>query len=382
MATITNLFIKASNQFGHKLFLELLQQQADQNIFISPLSIFIALAMLYNGAVGETQAGMAIALGVQNMSVQEVNQATTQLMRSLKNLPDVEVAIANSLWAAPNLNFRADFLRRVQEFYQAEVENLDFSRPDAVDTINQWVSAQTSGKIQQIVQQLSSDTILGLLNAIYFKGAWSDRFDPAQTQPGMFTRLDSSQKQVLMMSQLNEYYWHQTQEFQAVRIPFKDQQINLDIFLPPSTALIKDFYQRLKSGDGATWLAQFPVKSIIKRQIELVMPRFRLGCEVQEELQDALVTLGMEQAFGERANFEQMSSEAPQLSKIVHKTFLQLDEQGIEAAAVTTVIAVGGGMLSQYFTVAVDRPFFCAIRDTQSEAILFMGVILAPEPIA
>lgn len=379
MATVTNLFVQANNQFGHKLFSKFLQQQPDQNIFISPLSISIALSMLYNGAVGETQAGMAIALGIQNMSVQEVNQAAAQLMQSLKNVSDIEMAIANSLWAASTLKFRANFLQRVQEFYQAEVEGLDFSNPDAAATINQWVSHQTFGKIQQIVQQLSSETILVLLNAIYFKGAWSDRFDPTETQPGIFTRLDGSQIQVPMMSQLNEYYWHQNQEFQAVRIPFKDQRINFDIFLPP-TAQIKEFYQRLKSGDGENWLTQFSVKSMTKHQINLVMPRFRIEYEVQEELQDALVTLGMRQTFGEWANFEQMSSEAPHLSQIVHKIFLELDEEGTEAAATTTAIAVSGGMLSSYFTLTVDRPFFCAIRDTKTGAILFMGVILDLEP--
>ncbi|MEP0873021.1 serpin family protein [Trichocoleus desertorum AS-A10] len=374
MKTATDKLIAANNQFGFKLFSELLKQQPNQNIFVSPLSISIALSMLYNGAVGQTQAEMAIALGLQNMSVQEVNQANAELIKQLESLPDVRVAIANSLWAAPNLRFRSEFLQRVQEFYQAEVQNLDFSRPDAATTINQWTNDQTHGKIQQIVQQLRPATILVLLNAIYFKGNWSDRFDPTQTQPGTFTLLDSSPKQVPMMRQFNEYCCYQCEDFQAVRIPFKDKRLSLDIFLPSSLAQVNSFYESLKSGSGSKWLNQFLPKSITQRLINLTMPSFQLEYETKSALKQALVSLGMKQAFDEAANFSQLCKDSAAISQITHKTFFEVNEVGAEAAAVTA-IEMERGLPP---TLTIDRPFFCAIRDQQTGAILFMGVIVDP----
>ncbi|MBD2094044.1 serpin family protein [Trichocoleus sp. FACHB-591] len=373
MKTATDKLIAANNRFGFKLFLELLKQQPNQNIFVSPLSISIALSMLYNGAVGQTQAEMAIALGLQNMSVQEVNQANAELIKQLESLADVQVAIANSLWAAPNLRFRSEFLQRVQEFYQAEVQNLDFSSPNAAAIINQWASDQTHGKIQQIVQQLSPGTILVLLNAIYFKGNWSDRFDPTQTQPGTFTLLDSSQKQVPMMRQFNEYCCYQGEDFQAVRIPFKDKRLSLDIFLPP-LAQVNSFYESLRSGSGPKWLNQFPPKSITQRLINLTMPSFQLEYETKSALKQALVSLGMKQAFDEAANFSQLCCDSAAISQITHKTFFEVNEAGAEAAAVTA-IEMERGLPP---TLIIDRSFFCAIRDQQTGAILFMGVIVDP----
>ena len=374
MKTATDQLIAASNRFGFKLFAELIKQQPNQNIFISPLSISIALSMLYNGAVGQTQAEMAIALGIQNMSVQEVNQANAQLIKLLEELADVQVAIANSLWAKPNLQFRADFLQRVREFYQAEVSHLDFSSPDAAATINQWASDQTCGKIQQIVQRLSPARILVLLNAIYFKGAWADYFDPEQTEPGVFTLLNGSEKQVSMMRQLNEYCCYQGKDFAAVSLPFGDKRLSLDVFLPPSLADVNSFYQSLGLGTAAKWLSQFPSKSMPQRLINLVMPKFQLTYEAKPELKQALINLGMKQAFEQTANFSQLCSGNAAISQITHKTFFEVNEAGAEAAAVTA-IEMERGIPP---TLTINRPFFCAVRDQQTGAILFMGIVVDP----
>lgn len=372
MKSATDKLIKANNRFGFQLFAELLKQQPDQNIFISPLSLSIALSMLYNGAVGQTQAEMAIALGIQNLSVPEVNQANAQLIQQLEKLTDVQVAIANSLWAQPTLQFRADFLQRIQEFYQAKVENLDFGNPDAAATINQWASDKTLGKIQQIVQRLSPATILVLLNATYFKGAWSLPFDPEQTASGTFTLLDDSQKVVPMMRQLNEYCCYQGEDYQAVRVPFGGKRLSLDIFLPPALAQA-DSVESLGLGNAAKWLSQFPSKSTPQRLVTLVLPRFRLEYKVKAELKQALMSLGMKQAF-EEANFSQLCSDSATISKITHKTFFEVNEAGAEAAAVTA-IELERGLPP---TITIDRPFFCAIRDQQTGAILFMGVVVDP----
>ena len=374
MKAVTDKLIKATNRFGFRLFAELLKQQPNQNIFISPLNISIALSMLYNGAVSQTQAEMAIALGIQDMSVPEVNQAHAQLIQQLEQLPDVQVAIANSLWAEPNLQFRPDFLQRVQAFYHAEVENLDFGSSEALATINRWASDKTLGKIQQIVQRLSPATVLVLLNAIYFKGAWHSPFDPAQTQLDLFTLLDGNQKLVPMMRQLHQYCCYQGQDFQAVRLPFGDQRLSLDVFLPQALTPISRSDQSLRLGNVARWLGEFPTKSMTPRLVNLVMPSFQLEYEAKLELEQALISLGMKQAFDAAANFSQLCSGAAAISQITHKTFFEVNEVGAEAAAVTA-IEMERGLPP---TVTIDRPFFCAIRDQQTGAILFMGTVVDP----
>ena len=377
MKSATDKLIAATNRFGFKLFAELLKQQPNQNIFISPLSISIALSMLYNGAVGQTQAEMAIALGIQNMSVQEVNQANAQLIKLLENLADVQVAIANSLWAKPNLQFRANFLQQVQEFYQAEVRNLDFGASDATTTINRWVAKKTQSKIQQIVRTLDPATILALLNAIYFKGNWAEPFDPNATQEQGFTLLDGSQKQVAMMSQSNEYCYYLDKNFQAVRLPYRNGQLSMYIFLPLEDYGLEAFLKSLNPNDWDKWMAQFPQEV---HQGTLVFPRFQLEYEVNEQLKDVLITSGLKRVFGIAGapDFQQISDDPLQLSQVTHKTCFEVKEEGTEAVAATVVFAVRGGMSLQYFTMIVDRPFFCAIRDQQTGAILFMGIVVDP----
>ncbi len=204
----------ANTRFGFNLFAEIEKQGANQNIFISPASVSLCLAMAYNGADGETKQAMARALEFQGLNLDEVNRAYADLKSALENPdPKVQLQIANSLWARRGLTFKPDFIQRTKQFFGAEVTDLDFDDKNAPATINQWVSEKTKGKIQKIVDQISPDSILFLINAIYFKGAWTKEFDKARTKEDDFTTGAGAQKRLPMMSASGNYRYYENGDF-------------------------------------------------------------------------------------------------------------------------------------------------------------------------
>ncbi|MBD2742475.1 serpin family protein [Coleofasciculus sp. FACHB-1120] len=369
---VNNKLVAANTQFAFKLFRQLTKQEPDKNIFVSPASIAIALSMTYNGSVGQTQAGMAIALGLQEMSLPQVNEANSQLRQALENLDnEVELAIANSLWAQQDIQFNQDFLQRIQEFYDAKVTNLDFSNSDALTTINNWVNENTHGKIKTILSQLSPLAILILINAIYFKGIWTSPFDKEDTHDRVFTQLDGTQKQHPMMSQYETYRYYQGDNFQAVSLPYGTGRVSMYIFLPDAGSSLEAFHKNLNVVNWDRWMKQFH-----QMKGRVVLPRFQM--EYKVDLKEALIALGMEAAF--MGGFQQMCAGNLAISKVIHKTFLEVNEEGSEAAAATVVELVRSFSSEPTFTIIVDRPFFCCIRDNQTGSILFMGSIMELSP--
>ncbi|MBD6617053.1 serpin family protein [Komarekiella sp. 'clone 1'] len=368
--------VDASNKFGFKLFSEVQKNDStEKNIFISPTSIAIALAMTYNGASGSTQQAMAKTLELQGMSLQEINSSYAATKKLLEN-PDakVQLTIANSLWANQDANFQPDFLQRTQDFYQAKVSNLNFKDAVAANAINNWVNENTRGKINKIVEKIEPDQVLFLINAIYFKGNWSQEFDKKQTTQHPFYLTSGRQKQHPMMSQKGDYKYYENQQFQAVSLPYdKDGKVSFYIFLPKQSSNLKTFYQNLNFENWEKWMTQFN-----KQQGFIRLPRFKTDYDVT--LNDALKALGMEEAFSSKANFSGMGKNFA-ISQVKHKTFVEVNEEGTEAAAATSVAveAVSLRQQPQLFQMIVDRPFFCVIRDNQTGNILFMGSIVEPQ---
>lgn len=370
-SSAVNEIVTANTRFGFKLFSELLRQDSSSNVFISPTSIAIALAMLYNGASGETQQAIANTLELQGISLQEINDGNAALLAALTN-PDanVQTAIANSLWARQEYPFRKDFLQN-QSFYKAQVTNLDFSSADATNTINAWVNQNTNGRIEQIVDKINPQDVLFLINAIYFKGRWTDEFDPNQTTNEPFFT-SGAPKQHPMMAQTGRYRYYENEQFQAVSLPYGKGRLSLYIFLPSQNSNLTSFYQQLNSTNWEKWLPQFR-----QREGSIRLPRFQM--EYDLTLNDTLKALGMEVAFGDSANFSAMGDDLV-LNEVKHKTFVEVNEEGTEAAAVTSgrVMAVSAPIEGP-FEMIVNRPFFCAIRDNQTGTVLFMGSIVKPQ---
>jgi serpin B len=370
---VDNQVVAANTKFGLKLFSEVLKQDSGKNVFVSPSSVAIALSMTYNGANGSTQEAMAKALELQGMNLQQINSGNAAIKALLENPdPKVQLTIANSLWANRNIRFNPDFLQRNREFYHAMVTNLDFTDRQAPSIINNWVSQNTRGKIDKIVNSISPDQALYLINAIYFKGAWQNEFDKQQTANHPFSLLSGKQKNHPMMSKSGNFKYLETEDLQAISLPYgKDGRISFYVFLPKPNSSLSAFNKNLNFENWEKWMNQ-----LRSREGFIRLPRFKMDYEVT--LNDALTALGMGEAFSDKANFSGMGTNLA-ISQVKHKTFVEVNEEGTEAAAATSVgIRVTSAPIDGPFQMIIDRPFFCAIRDNQTGTVLFMGSIVEP----
>ena len=360
----------ANTIFGFKLLHGLRERETTPNIFISPLSISIALTMTYNGAVGQTERAMAEALEIDGLDLATINNSNKALWNSLENAdPNVEISIANSLWSRQGTVLNPNFLERNRTFFEAEIASLDFSDPQAIKTINQWVGTNTNGKIKKIVHEIRPVTVLFLINAIYFKGNWQDEFDTSLTRPGVFQLSDGTQKQVQMMQREGGgmYPYFRGAHFEAVSLPYGDGRLSMYIFLPTTNSNLNEFLEGLNTEKWIRWLSQFQ-----NRKLKVMLPRFKL--EYEATLNDTLEALGMEIAFGGGADFSGMGPTGLFISEVRHKTFVEVNEQGTEAAAATAVIVEE----SEGPVFQVNRPFFFVIHDIKTNTILFMGTVTEP----
>lgn len=368
--------VEANTKFGFNLFNEILKTEQNSNVFISPFSISVAAAMALNGASGETEQGMINTLQVQNIDPEGINPGYAILQKTLQTTaPKVTLTIANSLWGNQDFSFDSDYLQRNSQFFDAEITSLDFTDPNSVNTINHWVNGKTNGKIPEIIDKISPDDVLFLINAIYFKGSWQTEFDPSNTRDGMFHLVDGSNKQVPMMFREDKYPFFYSKEFQAVSLPYGDGQIAMYIFLPSVDSDLNTFLESLNIENWEEWISQFS-----EQKVGVHIPKFKL--EYKIELNQTLKNLGMEIAFNRsQADFSRMESPDTALtgnlyiSKVDHKTFVEVNEEGTEAAAVTG-IGISVTSLPPQFTV--NRPFFFAIRDNETGTILFMGTVVDP----
>lgn len=363
--------VDSDNRFGLKLFRTLSDDAAGENVFISPLSVSMALGMTLNGAEGETRAAMEEALEHAGLSEAEINKSYRGLIDLLTTLdPEVTLSIANSIWHDQRFAVEPAFIDTNETYFDAQVEALDFTDPGAVDTINSWVSDKTRGKIDKILQSISPDEVMFLINALYFKGTWTNEFDEADTKEEAFTQHDGSTTQVPMMHQEVSLPYFDTEQFRAVDIPYGDSLYSMTVLLPREGHDVDALAANLDQQTWNDWTNRFET-----RGIDLKLPRFKL--EYKEKLNDALKALGMGVAFSCRqANFSGINPDQDLcISKVKHKTFLEVNEEGTEAAAVTSVgveaTSVGGGLMEMH----VNRPFVLAIRERHSGTILFIGKV-------
>ena len=370
-----NKLVAANTRFGFKLFSEVLKQDSGKNVFVSPFSVAIALAMAYNGAGGSTRQAMAKALNLQGFSLEQINTSNGAL-KAMSDNPDekVQLIIANSLWGNKDASFNPEFLQTSQSFYKAKVTNLNFADAGTPGIINNWVQENTRGKINKIVDRIAPDQMLFLINAIYFKGNWTKEFDKKQTARYPFNLTSGTQTQHLMMSQTGDYRYLENDQFQAVSLPYgKNGQLSFYVFLPLQNSSLKTFSKNLDAKKWEKWMTQFK-----KQEGFIRLPSFQMDYEIT--LNSALKALGMGEAFSNKANLSGMGKNLA-ISEVKHKTFVEVNEEGTEAAATTSVgiVATSVREKPQAFRMIVDRPFFCAIRDNQTGSILFMGSIVEPQ---
>ncbi|HXZ29077.1 MAG TPA: serpin family protein [Terriglobales bacterium] len=363
----------AHNAFGFKMLKLLEQSEGKKNVFISPSSIALALSMVYNGARGPTQAAMQKTLDLDGMDLAQVNQQSLDLINLLKNPdPKVQLAVADSVWARKGVSFRPDFLKTVLDFYQAQATTLDFRTPGAAATINAWVNEKTRGKIPTIVEPpIPPDMVMYLINAVYFKGSWTTAFDKNLTEQRTFTPASGAAEKRPLMKQHGWLPYLETDDFQSVSLPYgSNRRLAMYVFLPKKD--LKSFLAKLDDGAWDSWMQRYS-----NTEGTILLPRFKM--EYEKELRGTLTQLGMGEAFQDGAD---LSGIGPGLaiSEVKHKTYVDVNEEGTEAAAVTSVgvHATAVRVEPPTFYMEVNRPFLFAIRDNQTGEVLFLGVVQNP----
>ncbi|UCF19820.1 MAG: serpin family protein [Gemmatimonadota bacterium] len=367
--------IAADNAFGLKLFRQIQAETADGNIFVSPLSVAMALGMTYNGAAGSTLSAMQETLELQGLTLEQVNRSYRSLIDLLAGLdPSVEFILANSIWYRQGFPVEQSFLDVNREYFDAEVAALDFASPGAATTINDWVAEKTNGRIDEIVDSpIDPILVMFLINAIYFKGDWTYQFDRDLTRDAPFFLESGSEKLVPTMAygEPVEVGYYKDSEIEAVDLPYGGKAYSMTIMLPVGEGNVGALVESL---DGARWAQVVGGMAVLEAEVR--MPKFTLEYEL--ELNDALKALGMEVAFDQgAADFSKIypGPERLFISKVKHKTFVDVNEEGTEAAAVTSVEV---GLTSAPPVISVDRPFVFVIRERLSSTILFMGLITDP----
>lgn len=364
---------KTDNAFTFDLLSEVITDLDDQeNTMLSPLSVNMALSMTANGAKGETQMAVYKALRSEGYESSFLNEYYKKLITRLPALDSkVKLDIANSIWYKEGFNVVPAFLETNESFYQATARALYFNDPAATKIINDWVNKKTNGKIPTIVDEIDQDMRMYLINAIYFKGAWSKPFKKEKTR-NMDFHSPSGSVQASFMQSEDSYSVLETTDFQAIEIPYGDTTYSLFAFLPAKEIVPKKLLESLRATGG--W--EEYQEEFYSRKTRLSFPKFKFSYE--NKLNDELVQLGMGLAFSDQADFTGIEKEGGlTISEVKHKTFIEVNEEGTEAAAVTSV-GVEVTSMPQYYELNFDRPFLFFIRENSSGLILFAGQVNKP----
>lgn len=375
--------IEGNSAFAFELYRLLAEREGNHNLFYSPYSISLALAMTYAGARGETEAEMAEALHFM-VSQESLHPAFNALDQELaqrgdgadgKDSEGFRLNIANAIWGQADYQFLDVFLDVLAQNYGAGLRTVDFvgSPEESRIVINDWVSEQTENKIENLIPQGGIDglTRLVLTNAIYFNAAWANPFEEAATREGTFTLLDGREVSVPMMRQSESLGYAAGEGYQAVELPYDGREMSMVIVVPEEGEL-EAFEESLDAGR-----VEAIIEQLEGRQVALTMPKFEF--DARFSLKEALAALGMPRAFSEAADFSGMTGKKDLLiSDVFHKAFVSVDEAGTEAAAATAVVMKLTSVAPEPVEVNVDHPFLFLIRDVETDAILFVGRVVDP----
>jgi serpin B len=365
--------VASSDNFALKIFKKIAEDELGKNVFISPLSISIALGMTLNGADGSTYEAMRSTLSLSGITQQEVNESYQSLIQLLTKIDSkVIMQIANSIWYRNTISVKPDFIETNKKYFDALISPMNFNDPATVNTINNWVKESTGGKIDKIVENIDPRTIMYLINAIYFKGSWQYQFDKNKTTDDLFKKESGGTVQCKMMNMETDFYISSNDTFTMLDIPYGKGNFSMTILLPAKEKTVKDVVGILTD---AAW--KNSLNSLSKMKKQLYMPRFKM--EYKIKLNETLKALGMEIAFDPyNANFKKIYEGVGNayISSVDHKTFVDVNEEGTEAAAVTSVTV--GVTSIQDNIIKLDRPFIFVIREKTSNCILFIGKLEDP----
>lgn len=358
--------VAQDNEFALDLFKRTLAESKAANLFISPLSVSIALGMTWNGANGPTKSQMETALKMSGMSVADINDYYKAMQSGLPAIdPATKLKIANSLWYREGYPVKQEFLKTNADYFSAYIKELDFSKSWAVDTINNWCARKTENLITKPLDEIPGSAVMYLVNAIYFKGIWTKRFDAKNTRESDFNNESGNVQKVNMMSVKDTFAYTQDENAQYLELPYGNKSFGMTIILPKTGKTTGDVLNNLTPGKLKT-----NFDSMVATEAEIYLPRFRSKSKLL--LNKPLHDMGMKLAFDGPADFSNISNDDLLVSRVIHDTFVDVTEEGTEAAAVTIVEIIKTSM-PDIPRVMVNKPFLYIIREKSTGVILFIG---------
>ena len=369
--------ISSNNAFGFEFF-KTIQQFADttRNLMVSPLSVSMALGMTRNGAAGGTLDSMTRTLGFTGLTGNEINESCQFILKTFTTLdPKVELSIANSIWYKNTFPVEQEFILTNQNYFEASVTPLDFTDPESVTTINKWVSDKTNNLIPKIIESIPENMVMYLINAVYFKGIWKYQFDKNKTAPRTFYLADGTTVQAPAMMLQGDILYYKGLDFSAVDLPYNQGNFTMTVLLPDSGYSPGNLVNRLSQENWILWSGNF-----IKTDVVLQLPKFKYEYD-EKKMVPVLTKMGMGVAFDpENADFTRINVNGELfISEVRHKTYIETNEEGTEAAAVTSVgittTSAGPGNTVYFY---VNRPFVYFISEKSTGTLLFIGTVMNP----
>jgi len=373
LTTDQTALIESGNEFAFDIFKNIISGENEgKNVMISPLSISSALSMTINGANGETREAMLEALRLKGITVDAVNKAYRDLTKALISVDKrVLISIANSVWTEDDFNVKKAFIDVLTQYYDAQSEAFDINDPNAPARMNAWIENKTNGLIKDIIESLDDNTVMLLINAIYFKGKWASEFDRTKTENLPFY-LTSGSVNVPMMKQKSDFSVYEGNGFVMAEFPYGQGNFVMDVILPDQSSSLSGTMNLITDANFNGWISQMR-----KRETDVTFPKFKYG--FKKKLKDVLSNMGMGIAFTDAADFSNISEQYDLLiNEVTHQSFIETDEEGTEAAAATVVEIGLTSVGPTSFEFRMDRPFIFIIRETTTNSILFMGRVADP----
>lgn len=364
--------IGSENSFAFDIFQKVIENSGvSENVIISPLSLSCALSMTLNGAMGATKDSMLKAIRVNGITPETINNSYKNLSKALLSVDKrVLISIANSVWTEKNFVVKRPFTDILTGFYNAESKSFDISDPLAHEPINNWIENNTNGLIKNMIENLNDNTVMLLINAIYFKGKWKSQFDVANTVQGTFYKPGGIASEVPVMKQKSDYKIFTGNGFVLAEFPYGQGNFVMDVILPGENDGINGIMPLMTNNNFNGWLGQMGI-----RETELSFPRFKYS--FKKQLKDILTDMGMGIAFTDNADFSGISDLSLLINDVTHQAFIETNEEGIEAAA-ATIVDVGVTSIPVPVVLNIDHSFIYIIRETSTNTILFMGCVTDP----
>jgi len=360
--------VSQDNAFAFDLLRQTLSSSNESNVFISPLSVSIALGMAWNGANGQTKTEMETTLKMNGLSPEAINSYYKIMQSTLPGIdPTTKLNIANSLWYNTGFPVKSDYLKINTNYFGAYVKELDFTKAWAVDTINNWCAKKTNNLIKDPLDKVNPDDVMFLVNAIYFKGIWRKRFETKNTKEADFTNEAGTVTKVNMMYQKDTFAYAANSYAQYLDMPYGNKAFAMTVILPSEGKTTDDALSQLTADNWNTI-----INGLTTKEVEVYMPRFKNKSKFL--LKAPLQNMGMIQAFSPSANFKNIADMNLHISRVIHDTYVEVTEEGTEAAAVT-IIGFTYTMAQPQPTpiFRANKPFLYVIREKSTGVILFIG---------